>query len=188
MAPSSVTYSVGPNNASLTVHTTKAGPGAKLGHNLTFEAKKWSGSITIDEADRAASIIEVTVAATSLVVIDSFGGMKSLSEADRREIGRNINDKVLRTKTYPDITFRSTSIGQLAETFTVSGDLTITGTTRPVSLAVTLGGGGHVTMRTTVAQTAFGIKPYSAMLGTLKVNDQVMIDATLTIPGLSVHE
>jgi polyisoprenoid-binding protein YceI len=182
MAPDSGTYKLGPSNASLTVRTTKAGLGGKLAHDLTLEARRWSGSVTFDKADLAASIIEVSVAAMSLVVIDSFGGVKPLSDADRKAIVRNINEKVLQTNKYPDITFRSTAIRGTADTYTVTGDLTITGTTRPVSLAVTVDEGGQVTVRAKVAQTEFGIKPYSAMLGALKVSDEVQIDATLTLP------
>jgi hypothetical protein len=34
-----------------------------------------------------------------------------------------------------------------------------------------------------VVQTQFGIKPYSAMLGTLKISDAVEVRATLTLPA-----
>jgi len=183
MAPSSGTYEIGPSNASLTIRTTKAGLGAKLAHDLTLEAKTWSGSIIFDDADLAASSVEVTVAATSLAVTDFSGGVKPLSDGDRKEIARNINEKALQTNKYSDITFRSTAISGQADTFTVTGDLTITGTTRPVSLAVTVGAGGLVTVLATVTQTQFGIKPYSAMLGTLKISDEVEVHATLTLPA-----
>ena len=182
MAPSTGTYEIGPNNASLKVRTTKAGLGARLAHDLTLEAKAWSGSITFDEADLAGSSVEVTVAATSLAVVDSAGGVKPLSDGDRREIARNINEKALLTDKYPHITFRSTSINGQSGTFTVKGDLTITGTTRPINLAVTVGGDGQVTVQASVVQTQFGIKPYSAMLGTLKISDEVEVRATLTLP------
>ncbi len=164
------------------MRTTKAGLGARLAHDLIIEAKTWSGSITFDDADLAASSVEVTVAATSLAVIDFSGGIKPLSDGDRKEIARTINEKALQTNKYPDITFRSTAISGQADAFTVTGDLTITGTTRPVSLAVTVGGGGLVTVRATLTQTQFGIKPYSAMLGTLKISDEVEVHATLTLP------
>jgi polyisoprenoid-binding protein YceI len=182
MTPSRRTYDIGPSDASLTVHTTRAGLGARLAHDLILEAKTWSGSITFDDADPAASSVEVTVAASSLAVIDSSGGVKPLSDGDRQEIARNINEKILRSDRYPDITFRSSAISGQADTFTVTGDLTIAGTTRPVSLTATVGGSGRVTVRTTVVQTQFGIKPFSAMLGALKIDDRVEIHATLTLP------
>jgi len=184
MAPSTGTYEFGPSNASLRVHTTKAGLGARLAHDLTLEAESWSGSLTFDDTDLPATSVEVTVAATSLVVVDSSGGVKPLGDEDRKEIVRNINDKILLTTKYPDITFRSTAIKGESGTFTVAGDLTITGTTRPTNLAVMVGEDDQVVIvSATVVQTQFGIKPYSAMLGALKVADEVEIRATLTLPA-----
>jgi polyisoprenoid-binding protein YceI len=183
MAPSIGTHEIGPSNASLKALTTKAGLGARLAHDLTLEAKAWSGSIVLDNANLAASNVEVTVAAASLAVVDSTGGVKPLSDGDRREIASNISEKALLTTEYPDITFRSTSISGQSGAFTVTGDLTIKGTTRPISLAVTVGDDGQVTVRATVVQTQFGIKPYSAMLGTLKISDAVEVRATLTLPA-----
>src|ERR1039458_10843412 len=124
MAPSSGTYEIGPSDGSLTVRTTKAGLGAKLAHDLTREAKTWSGSITCGDADLAASSVEVTVAATSLAVIDFSGGVKPLSDGDRKEIARTINEKALQTNKYPDITFRSTAISGEAGAVTLTGGLT----------------------------------------------------------------
>ncbi len=104
------------------------------------------------------------------------------ANGDRREIVRNINDKALLTAKYPDITFRSTAISGEGRAFTVTGNLTIAETTHPIDLAVTSGDDGQVTVRATVVQTQFGIKPYSAMLGALRISDQVEIRATLTLP------
>ena len=177
------TYEIGPTNVSLKLCTTKAGLGARLAHNLTLEAKVWSGSIMLDDANPAALSVEVAVAAASLVVVESSGGVKPLSDGDRREIASNINDKALLTAKYPEITFRSTSISGQSGAFTVAGDLTIKGMTRPISLAVTVGDDGQATVRATVVQTQFGIKPYSAMLGALKINDAVEVRAVVTLPA-----
>ncbi len=182
MAPTTGTYEIGPTNASLRVCTTKAGLGARLAHDLTLEADAWSGSIMFDDADLAASTVEVTVAAGSLAVVDSSGGVKPLSDGDRREIARIINEKALLTTEYPDISFRSITISGQSGAFTVRGDLTIKGMTRPISLAVTVDD-GQATVRATVVQTQFGIKPYSAMLGALKISDAVEVRAVLTLPA-----
>jgi polyisoprenoid-binding protein YceI len=67
---------------------------------------------------------------------------------------------------------------------TVTGDLTIRGTTRPTNLAVTVCADDQaVIVSATVIQTQFGIKPYWAMLGALKITDEVQIRATLTLPA-----
>jgi len=184
MGPSSGTWDIGPTIGSLRVRTTKAGLGARLAHDLTLEASTWSGSISFDAADPTPSSVEVTVVATSLAVSDSSGGVKPLSDADRIEIARNINEKSLRTAKYPEITFRSTDITGQGRDFTVTGDLTIAGTTRPIDLMVTVGSDGHVTVRASVVQSRFGVKPYSAMFGALKIDDEVEVVATLNLPAI----
>jgi polyisoprenoid-binding protein YceI len=183
MPRSTVTYEFGPSSASLTLRTTRAGLAARLAHDLTLEPESWSGSVTLDRADLATTSVEVIVAPASLAVAHSSGGVKPLSDGDRREIASIIKEKVLQTTKYPDLTFRSTAISGESSTFTVTGDLTITGTTRPIDLAVTVCDNGQVIVRATVVQTQFGIKPYSAMLGALKISDEVEICATLTLPA-----
>src|ERR1035438_8739067 len=86
--------------------------------------------------------------------------------------GANIRDKVLNTAKHPEISFRSTLIAGDATAATVTGDLTIAGSTRPVQLRLTAHpDADRVTGAASIVQTNHGIKPYSAMFGTLKVKD-----------------
>lgn len=184
MAPSSGSHQIGPANGSFTLRTTKGGVGAKLAHNLVLEAKAWSGTVTYNADDLSASSVQVSVIPSSLEVIDFSGGMKPLSDSDRKEIAKNINDKALKTSKYREITFASTKVTDAggAQQFRVEGELSITGQTRPVTVDVTLEGGQAVA-KATVVQTDFGVKPYSAMLGALKIEDAVAVEVTLTLPA-----
>ncbi|MGI8752782.1 MAG: YceI family protein [Acidimicrobiales bacterium] len=182
MAPSSGTYQIGPSDGSLTIRTQKAGVGAKMAHNLVLEAKSWSGTVNFDADDPAASNGEVTVQPASLEVIDFSGGVKPLSDGDRKDIAKNINDKALQTKKYPDITFRTTSVAGGGAAYTVEGELTITGQTKPTTLEVTVDG-SQVVVKGRVVQTDFGVKPYSAMLGALKIDDAVEVEGTFALPS-----
>lgn len=58
------------------------------------------------------------------------------------------------------------------------------GQTHPVTVRGSLGEASQVRATATVAQTRWGIKPYSAFLGALKLADEVGIevDATLGSP------
>jgi polyisoprenoid-binding protein YceI len=180
MAPPSGTYQIGPRDGSLTVRTQKAGVGAKLAHNLVLEARSWSGTITFDADDPTASTGEVTVQPSSFEIVDCTGGVKPLSASDRKDIARNINEKSLQTGKYPDVTFRATSVSGGGSGYQVQGDLTITGQTRPATLDVTLDG-TKVVVRGRVVQTDFGIKPYSAMMGALKIDDAVEIEGSFAL-------
>ena len=56
----------------------------------------------------------------------------------------------------------------------MSGDLELVGTTKPVSFELTESDGA-LTGSTTLKQSDWGIKPFSAMFGALKVNDEVKV-------------
>ena len=55
----------------------------------------------------------------------------------------------------------------------ISGTLTLAGSTRPVRLQVSQTGPDHYHATTSVRQSDFGIKPYTAFLGALRVRDAV---------------
>ena len=55
------------------------------------------------------------------------------------------------------------------------GELTLGDRTRPLSVAVAVADDGTVSASATVKQSDWGMKPYSALFGTLKVLDEVEI-------------
>ena len=104
--------------------------------------------------------------------------MKSLDDDDLANIRTTIDDEILKRS---DIEFRSTSVEQSDGALAVRGDLTLVGTTRPITFDLALTD-GRVTGTAVVTQTEFGMKPYSALFGALKVADEVRveIDAALS--------
>ena len=60
--------------------------------------------------------------------------------------------------------------------------VTIDGQSRPVTLDMAVTPPGRLSARTTVVQTQFGIKPFSAMMGALKVKDEVEVDLDVRFP------
>jgi polyisoprenoid-binding protein YceI len=63
----------------------------------------------------------------------------------------------------------------------VEGELELAGRTEPISFELSVADERRITGTATVKQTNWGIKPFSALFGTLKVADavEVAIDATL---------
>jgi polyisoprenoid-binding protein YceI len=63
----------------------------------------------------------------------------------------------------------------------VHGELTIAGSTRPATFELELGDDGRVTGTLPVTQSEWGIKPYRAFMGALKVRDtvEIVLDARL---------
>ncbi|MEO3890413.1 YceI family protein [Nonomuraea sp. B5E05] len=167
-------YGLGPESGQLLVHTTRTGLGAKAGHDLTIEVTRWHGEAAADPADPAGSSVTVEVDADSLVVRQGTGGVKPLTESDRREIGKIMGEKVLHTRRHPTITFRSTRVEGSAEEFRVEGELTLVGVTRPAELRGSLAG-GRVRGSAVIVQSQWGIRPYSALFGALKLSDEVEV-------------
>ncbi|MGH8828267.1 MAG: YceI family protein [Jiangellaceae bacterium] len=169
-------YRVGSQAGRLLVKTRRTGLGAKAGHDLTIEATVWDGSVIVSFSEPAKSSVRVEVDVDSLEVREGTGGVKPLTDADRADIKRTIREKILRTAQHPMIEFRSTRIGGSQESFDADGDLTITGVARPVTVRGSVGDNGRIRGRATVVQTQWGIKPYSAFLGTLKLADEVAVE------------
>lgn len=178
------TYELGPQSGRLMVKTSRTGVGSKAGHDLTIEVTRWSGRALVDPAEPANSLLAVDVDVDSFEVREGTGGIKPLTDSDRADIQRTIREKILHTTQHPTITFRSRNVYGSAVSFVVDGVLAIMGATGPVTIE------GSVTedrVRGTaaIAQSLWGIKPYSALLGALKLKDEVMVefDVALERPG-----
>jgi polyisoprenoid-binding protein YceI len=169
------TYRLGPENGTLTVRTGRTGAVAKAGHDLLLEVTSWSATLDV----REPASVELDADATSLKVREGTGGMKALDEGDRANIETTIDDEVLRRE---PVAFRSTQVMQTPGGLSVQGELTLLGRTRPLGFDVTVADGA-LSAVAVVRQTDFGMKPYTALFGALKVADEVTValDAKLSI-------
>jgi polyisoprenoid-binding protein YceI len=170
---------LGPSNGSLTIHTSRQGMAARAGHDLVIDVERWRA--TLD-----ASGLNGTIEAGSLAVREGHGGVKALSASDKTEIQKNLNEKILRTAQNPHIAFASGPLSAPGDgIWTVNGQLTLVGVTNPVAIPVTLASSDSevtLTASVTIVQSQFRIKPYSGLMGALKVADAVEIRAQARIP------
>ena len=166
MALPSGTHRFGPDNAELIVRTYREGLAAKAGHDLIIVVQAWDALLEV--RDDGAARLELNANARSLHPRDGLRGVKPLTDRDRRQIIKNIDDQVLGGE---PIAFRSTSV----EGSTVNGELTMAGTTRPARFELTAGPGGELTARAELVQSEWGIKPYRGMMGALKVRDSLEV-------------
>jgi polyisoprenoid-binding protein YceI len=165
------THRLGPGNATLSVHTRRGGAAAKAGHDLDMLVTAWEATLEAGE-DPAALQVALTADATSLRVQKGTGGMQALGDEDKANIHQTIDDEVLRRR---DIAFRSTSVQDGGETLRVEGELTLAGATQPIAFDVHVGVGGALAATAVVTQSRWGMKPYSALFGALKVLDDVEV-------------
>jgi len=167
MAIQAGTYKLGPDNASLTVETGRSGAAAKAGHDLVIEVTSWEATLDVGDS----SSLELTADPTSLHVREGTGGMQALKDDDKDDIRKTIDKDVLKKK---GIAFKSSSVEASGGGLKVSGDLELGGKTNPVSFDLSENG-GTLQGSATVTQSDWGIKPYSALFGALKVNDDVKV-------------
>ncbi len=180
MTVSKGTHNIGPQDGKVLVNVYKDGVAAKMGHDLTLEATSWSAKADINPDDPSSSSVEVTIDPRSLEVIEGKGGAKALSEGDKKDIKKNIFDKVLTSRS--DITFESSSVSGTGPRYSVKGDLSINGQSRPVTLDLNVDDNGQVRGTASIQQTQFGLKLFSAMMGVLKVKDNVDITIEAGLP------
>ncbi len=166
------TYSLGPGSGVLSIRTTRQGAASKAGHDLRIEVGSWEAELRLaDPAEQSA--MTLVADSRSLRVVEGTGGIKSLTGDDKENIQKTINDDVLKGCA---IEFRSSDV-QTAPGggLNVSGQLDLNGKQAPVTFGLALGDDGRVSGGATVKQTAFGMKPYSALFGALKVADEVTV-------------
>jgi YceI-like domain len=167
-------YRLGPDNATLSVHTERAGAAAKAGHDLLLHVTAWEATLRAAD-DPAATSMELAADGTSLRVVEGTGGMQALEDDDIASIHQTIDDEVLGRE---DIRFRSTGtrLDPDGATVHVDGELTLVGATHPISFDLVVADGGKLSATAVVKQSAWGVKPYSALFGALKVKDEVRVE------------
>src|SRR6185436_12833380 len=107
----------------------------------------------------------------------------ALSARDRRGIEENTRDDVLEARRHPRITFVSTEVVTHPDGgATVRGDLTLHGVMRPIELRARRDG-EWLAAEIELDQTQFGIRPFTAMLGALKVQPVVQVRVRARVPA-----
>lgn len=97
---------------------------------------------------------------------------------DRRQIERNAATDVLAARRFPKIAFRSTKVQRDDAKARIEGELTLHGTTQAIALDAA-DDGQRWRAEVRLDQRRFGIKPFSAMLGTLKVKPEIVVRIAL---------
>ncbi len=158
------THTIGPSNGSLKVKTGREGAAAKMGHDLVIGVNSWEA--TVEGGDSPS--IKLTADPSSLEVISGEGGAKPLGDKDKTDIKKSIDGKVLGSS---QISFTSSEVTDSQ----AKGDLSIAGGSSQVSVPISVSG-DKISGSLTLSQKDFGIKQYSAMMGALKVKDQVTVE------------
>jgi polyisoprenoid-binding protein YceI len=177
--------------STLIVRTWKDGAAASLAHDHAIRATEFSGEATYDPAAPEATKLQVTAQVASMIVDEdkdrAYVGIptdKPVPEKDRRSVDDTLKGaECLEAKKFPTVAFKSTKLEKSADgKLTLHGDLTLHGVTKGVKMPITIEekdgkvvGTGSFKLKT----SDYGIKPYSAFLGAVKVKDEVQLHLKL---------
>ncbi|ALG86653.1 YceI family protein [Gordonia phthalatica] len=168
---------LGPDHGALTIRTGVTGKAARTGHRLVIGFDRWAAAISY--TDDAPSAVRVAVDVESLQVLSGEGGLTPMT-APERGVARLNALKSLKASKFGEITFTADDVTAADGGYRLVGTLTICGMSRPHTVEVT-SDGATVSGESPVRQTDFGVKPYSLMMGALKVADEVVVAVEATI-------
>lgn len=155
------------------VFSFKDGLLARLAHDLKMHVERFS-----IEFDEESGTIQATFDPSSLQVVcaqvDGRDDPATLSQGDKKKIHDSITKDVLRVRKHPEIRFESTDVAPRGDGYTVEGQLRLYGHSRAIHTNVRAEGDRWIT-DITIHQPDFGIKPYTAALGALKVKPDVRV-------------
>jgi polyisoprenoid-binding protein YceI len=169
-------YRLGTESGRIVLRTFRDGLAATAGHDLIIDLPSWSGELTVDN-DKVPEALEARIDLTALSVREGTGGIKPLTDRDRREIAATAR-RLLSTDQHPEAVFTATRFEVSGESGVIEGNLSLRGVSRPLRLQVSQTGSDRYKITGTVVQSAYGIKPYTAFFGALKVRDTVGIEVT----------
>lgn len=172
--------------STLTVWTYKEGLLSKVAHDLCIRATEWRAPATL-EAGRAAVEVVVPVGGLRVQGQVKDGQVIALRDKDHREIeGNLVGRDVLDAARFPEVRFTGgVDLPKGGGRARVEGQLTLHGSTRPLALEVEvreLADRWVVTGDVRLRQTTFGVKPYSALLGALRVQDELRVSWEVAYP------
>jgi len=166
------------STATCQVFTYKEGLFSALAHDLRINVTSFV--VDLDEEYMIQASFDTRSLHVDCAMVDGEARYDLLSETSRREIDENILKDVLDSATYGEISFSSASVSKENSAYLVKGSLTMHGNSRELTFTV------HEKEDTRIAEILlhlpdFGIVPFSALFGAIKIKPDVLIQ--VVIPG-----
>jgi hypothetical protein len=164
----------------LTVLTFKDGLLSRLGHDLQLSLREFE--LTIDQRQVDARF------KTSAIVVDGAvragGGLDryALTGRDEAEIREAIQSKVLLTESFPEAHLNATLTVKSEHEVSLRGMLELVGQAREIEFSIERRD-RHLRGSVVLVPSRWGIAPYKALLGALRLHDRVEVRFDLPDPG-----
>ncbi len=164
--------------ARCSVFAHKEGLLSAVGHDVRLEVRKFSVEV---EADRVVATFDARSLKAVCATKQGVDAPGTLSPKDLATIDGYVQNDILETRRHAEIRFESSRVELDRGEGEVEGALTLHGRTREITATVHTDGGRTVA-RVRLSQPDFGIAPFKAMLGALRI--QPHLDVELSIPAL----
>jgi polyisoprenoid-binding protein YceI len=173
-----VDWRIEPPDGELLIRTGVTGRAARMGHRLTVAMSRWHATVQWDGAEPVA--LEFAVETDSFEVVRGEGGVTGLSGPEKAVIRSNAL-KSLQASRFPEISFAADVIDKTEDGYRVTGRLQLRDELREHVIDVRtedLGDAWRMSVETGVRQSDYGIKPYSILMGSVRVADDVTVSFT----------
>jgi hypothetical protein len=164
------------------VFAYKEGLLSAVGHDVELAVKTFQ---VVAEGGEIRATFDAGSLAVVAAMKDGRENPGALSDKDKATIEGYVRDDILHSRRYPKIEFRSTEIEAEDGEWRVEGELSLHGRSRVVEARVTRRGDEVVT-RVRLNQPDFGITPFRALMGTLRI--QPAVDVELVVPAAALSE
>ena len=166
----------GPDTATCEVFTKREGVLAAVGHDLKLRPERF-------EIEADATSVRARFDPSSLRVAAAMRAGRedpsAVSERDRRDIERSCAREVLEATRFPEITFASSEV----QSGSIRGTLSLHGRELSGDFAVKRVADRAVA-EVEIDVRRFGIRPFTAMLGALRVSPMVRVVVTTPWPDV----
>jgi polyisoprenoid-binding protein YceI len=173
-----VRFRLDPSQSTFIAHANRAGLAWFKGHSHRLAIKDFDGqaSLSLDAVNPAS--LTMTARAASIEETDPF-----FNADQKKTINKEVNEIVLETAKYPEITFRSTEVrGSLkngAFDVEITGDLTLHGMTKRITIPATVTVSGD-SLRAKgefrINRKKWGVNATEAFHGLVKVRHTIMFE------------
>lgn len=178
-------YDVSAANSELDILVLRGGALSKLGHNHVISSRTLSGRAWL-HPQFPRSGFELSLPVKDLIIDDpqsrrAAGGdfPPDVPQADKDGTRKNmLRPEVLDAERYPKITLSAARVAGTPESPSVTARITIKDVSREVAVPMKItveGSRLSASGEFDIQQTDFGIKPFSAALGALEVQDRLHI-------------
>jgi polyisoprenoid-binding protein YceI len=163
------------SDGELLIRTGVKGRAARMGHRLTIVMTRWQATVSWAGAQPVAA--ELAVETDSFEVLRGEGGVKGLSGPEKTLVRSNAL-KSLDAGRFPEIRFTAETIDKTEDGYRLTGKLHIRGKSREHVIDLRtqdLGDSWRISAESSVRQSDYGVKPYSLLMGSVQVADDVTV-------------